>query len=128
MLETNLDLLLVDDESDMVRGLARILRAKGYCVDVAHSGEEAVEKTKVSKPDGLLMDIRMPGMNGVEAYRHIRRYCPDAFIIFMTAHSDLIEEARCEGASDVVTKPLDFEHLFPLLHAQRDSAARHKPK
>ena len=110
-----LELLVVDDEPDMVRGLRRILRAQGHRVDVAHSGEEAVEKTKQMQPDGLLMDIRMPGMNGVEAYRHIRRQCPDAFVVFMTAYSDLVEEARQEGAIEVLAKPLDIEHLCPLL-------------
>ena len=115
MAEATLDLLVVDDEPDMVRGLRRILRARGYRVDVAHSGEEAIEKANEREPDGLLMDIRMPGIDGVEAYRHIQRQCPDAFVIFMTAYSNLAEEARQEGAAEVLAKPLDIEHLGPLL-------------
>ncbi len=115
MSEATLDLLLVDDEPDMVRGLRRILLARGYRVDVAHSGQEAVEKTREHEPDGVLMDIRMPGMNGVEAYRHIRRQCPEVFVIFMTAYSDLAEQACQEGAVEVLSKPLEVEQLFPLL-------------
>jgi DNA-binding response OmpR family regulator len=61
------------------------------------------------------MDIRMPGIDGVEAYRHIRRQCPGTFVIFMTAYSNLADEARREGAAEVLAKPLDIEHLCPLL-------------
>ncbi len=114
-MDANLDLLLVDDEQDLVRGLSRILRSWGYRVDVAHSGEEAIKKSKLRQPDGLLMDIRMPGMNGVEAYRQIRQQCPDVFVVFMTAYSELAEEARREGAAEILAKPLDVANLCPLL-------------
>ena len=76
----NLDLLLVDDEVDMLRGLGRILRSEGYRVDMAHSGEEALEKLKNTNPKGVLMDIRMPGMSGIETSRHIRTARPSVAV------------------------------------------------
>jgi two-component system NtrC family response regulator/two-component system nitrogen regulation response regulator GlnG len=107
--------LVVDDEPDMARGLRRILRAKGYEVDVAYSGEQAVERVRQCAPEGILMDLKMSGIDGLEAYRRIRSICPTVFVIFMTAHSSMVEEARTEGAVDVLTKPLDPEATCDLI-------------
>lgn len=100
-------MLVVDDEPDMARGIIRILKLEGYDVHSAASGEEAIVQAKEFQPDGILMDIKMPGIDGVEAYRQIRTICPNAFVIFMTAFSSLVREARDEGAVEVLTKPLD---------------------
>ena len=100
-------MLVVDDDPDMTRGIRRILKLKGYEVHIAGSGEEAIEQAREWQPDGILMDIKMPGIDGVEAYRHIRTDCPNAFVIFMTAFSSLVDDAREEGAVEVLTKPLD---------------------
>ena len=122
-----LNLLLVDDEPDMVRGLGRILRSRGYRVHVAHNGEEAVRQATELQPDGVLMDIRMPGMNGVEAFRHIRRACPNTFVLFMTAYSDMADEARNEGAVDVLSKPLEVDQVIHERPARSGSACLTKP-
>ncbi|MFT5523283.1 MAG: two-component system response regulator HydG [Pirellulaceae bacterium] len=108
-------ILVVDDEPDMARGLRRILRINGYDVQIAHSGEEAIDRSREWPPDGILMDIKMPGIDGVEAYRQIRVMCPNAFVVFMTAFSSLVDEAREEGAVDVLTKPLDPAETCELL-------------
>lgn len=100
-------MLVVDDEPDMAKGLRRILELKGYDVRIALSGEEAIEESREWEPDGVLMDLKMPGIDGVEAYREIRTICPNAFVIFMTAFSSMVEQARDEGAVEVLTKPLD---------------------
>lgn len=108
-------MLVVDDEPDMANGLRRILKLQGYDVHIAHSGEEAVDQAREWMPNGILMDLKMPGMDGVEAYRQIRTICPNAFVIFMTAFSSMVEQAREEGAVDVLTKPLDPEATCELI-------------
>ncbi|MEM7354543.1 MAG: response regulator [Acidobacteriota bacterium] len=110
-------LLVVDDNEGMVATLEDILGAAGYCIDVAYSGHEAVERVKQRQPDGILMDIRMPGMNGVEAFREIKRLSPESFVIFMTAYaaSALVEDAKQEGAIEVIAKPLDLQYVMALI-------------
>jgi len=106
-----IQLLVVDDEADMRNGLSRNLKTRGYRVSMASTGEEAVRQAGEVSPDGVLMDIRMPGINGVEAFRRIRDKCPGSFVIFMTAHSDLSDEAAILGAGEVLIKPFDFARL-----------------
>ncbi len=119
-------LLVVDDDEGMVATLRDILGASGYGVDVAFSGREAVEQVKTRRPDGILMDIRMPEMNGVEAFRKTKKLAPKSFVIFMTAFSEsaLVEDARREGALNVVPKPLDVPNLLQLIQRAADPAAK----
>ncbi len=123
-------LLVVDDDEGMVATLRDILGASGYGVDVAFSGQEAVEQVKTCRPDGILMDIRMPEMNGVEAFRKTKKLAPESFVIFMTAFSEsaLVEAARREGALKIVPKPLDVPHLLQLIeHAAGPAVANGGP-
>ncbi len=119
-------LLVVDDDEGMVATLRDILGASGYGVDVAFSGREAVERVKNHRPDGILMDIRMPGLNGIEAFRQTKELAPESFVIFMTAFSEsaLVEDARREGALKVVPKPLDVPNLLQLIKHAAGPAAR----
>ena len=109
--------LVVDDEEDMVATLDDVLTEFGYSVDTATSGQEALERVRVRVPDCILMDIRMPGMDGVETFREIKRLCPECSVIFMTAYSasHLVEEALAEGAIEVLAKPLDPERVLTLI-------------
>ncbi len=111
--------LVVDDDEGMVATLRDILAAAGYEVDVAYSGSEAIERVRRHPPDCILMDVRMPGIDGVEAFREIKRLSSASFVIFMTAYaaSHLVEEAWREGAVEVVAKPLDPEHVLSLIDA-----------
>lgn len=123
--DAKLRVLVVDDDQSMVATLRDILQATGHEVDVAYSGTEAIEVVGELRPDCILMDIRMPGPNGVEAFREIRRLSPQSFVIFMTAYSDssLVDEARSEGAVEVLPKPLDLELLLRLIKSTAERTA-----
>ena len=109
--------LIVDDDKGMVTTLKDILGACGHQALHAESGHEAIEHARTGTPHAVLMDIRMPGLNGVDTFRELKRLAPDAYVIFMTAYatSELVEEARREGAIEVLPKPIDMELLLDLL-------------
>jgi len=106
-------ILVVDDEVWACDPIKRFLEKKGYDVTVAHSGEDALEKVKNEKPDLMLLDIRMPGMDGMEALRRIREIDKDVGIIMVTAVKDegMAKDAIKKGADEYVTKPIDLNHL-----------------
>ncbi len=105
--------LIVDDDDGIRRSLARVIRNVGYDVDTAEDGLAAVESAKSFRPDLLVIDLRMPGIDGVEAYRRIRVDDPEVAAIFMTAYSsaNLVEDAFGLGAHQVLSKPIDIDRL-----------------
>ncbi len=96
--------LVADDNRTMTEALRDVLEAKGYEVTVAFDGVEAVEKVSEAEFDCVLMDIRMPRMNGVEAFKQIKKLSRETNVILMTAYSveALIDEARSEGVLAVL--------------------------
>ncbi|TEU11320.1 MAG: response regulator [Anaerolineales bacterium] len=112
-------LLLVDDEQGMRDTLADILEEFGLRTDQAANGLEAVEKVKTQEYGLVLMDIRMPVMDGVEALRQIKELCSELPVIMMTAYTQAAEvaEAHRQGAETVVYKPLDIPGLLGLISA-----------
>ncbi|MBI1987396.1 MAG: response regulator [Nitrospinae bacterium] len=117
-----LNVLVVDDDIHLTETLSDILEGEGYEVEVAHDGFEAVEKARVRFFDCILMDIRMPGMNGVEAFKEIKRISPETPVVMMTAYSlyNLIEEAKQEGVLAVLPKPLDLRKILSSLEEMRE--------
>ncbi len=112
-----LRILVVDDDQDFAESLAELLQAWGHQVQVAFSGEEAVQKFAEQEFDLTFMDVKMPGMNGVEAFLEIRKLKADAQVIMMTAFrvEDLLQKAVDKGAVGVLHKPLDPNLLSILL-------------
>jgi len=110
-------LLLVDDEQGMRDTLADILEETGLQIDQAADGLEAVDKVSTRSYGLVLMDIRMPVMNGVEALRRIKVLRPGLPVVMMTAYTAAaeVEEARRQGAEAVLYKPLDIPQLLNLL-------------
>ena len=111
-------MLIVDDDPGMTETLADILTDMGYEVAVAENGYRAIEMTRQNKYDLALMDIKMPGINGVETFKKVKRISPQTRVIMMTAYSveDLVREALKEGAYDVIYKPIDIDKLVFLLN------------
>ena len=114
---TQASVLVVDDNEDLLETFAMILRRRGFNVDTAENGAVAVDKFKARHFDVTLMDIVMPEMNGVEAFRKIREVKPGAAVILMTAYSEqkLIEMALDEGAHRVVNKPMRIDQMIDMI-------------
>ena len=109
--------LVVDDNQDLLETFSRILKRRGFNVATAENGISAVDKFKEHRFDVTLMDIVMPEMNGVEAFRKIREMDPEAMVILMTAYSEeeLMQTARNEGAHRIIHKPIRIDQLINLL-------------
>ena len=110
-------ILVVDDDVDTCRNLADILSDLGYRVDVAHDGPAALEAIRARPYDVALIDFKMPGMNGLEVYREIRRLRPGTVALIVSAYTDPAtrNEALGAGVWEVVPKPVDFPKLLQLV-------------
>ncbi|MCM2359881.1 MAG: diguanylate cyclase [Geobacteraceae bacterium] len=119
-------ILVVDDNRGMVKTICDILKAKGFESILAYSGEEAVEKVKADRPGCVLMDLRMPGIDGVKTLEQIRKVAPALPVLLITAYAteEQVEEAKRHGVSAVLTKPLDIQEFFCLL-SQLGKGERH---
>ncbi len=115
--KNNATILLVDDNVSQSKSMAFILQRKGYSVSIAKDGPEAIEMVKGNGFDLIFMDIKMPIMNGVEAYKRIKKINPDCKVIMMTAYAveDLVEEALQEGAYGILYKPLDISKVVDII-------------
>jgi len=109
--------LIVDDNENLCKTLSFILNRKGYTTTTAHDGPDAIKQTEETPFDLTLMDIKMPLMNGVEAYKKIKRLRPKAAVVMMTAYSveELVQEALEEGAFGIIYKPLDIDKVISLI-------------
>lgn len=110
-------ILIVDDNIGQCKTMSFILERNGYAVAAADNGPEAIAIVEKSPVDIIFMDIKMPVMNGVEAYKKIKRISPGTKVIMMTAYAveDLVEEALQEGAYAIIYKPLDIEKVLELV-------------
>jgi len=109
--------LVVDDEKNIRVTLADILVGEGYEVRTADTGEKAVKLCHKQRFDVVLLDVRMPGMDGFEAFRLIRRERQDTCVIMMSAYStqEFRQVALDEGAAAFLRKPLDVERVLELI-------------
>jgi len=110
--------LIVDDAPDTLEIIQKLLHYEGYDVAMASTGEEGVKKVEEEKPDVVLMDINLPGIDGTEALRRIRIINPLQCVIMLTAFATLDNAVRAlkEGASDFVKKPFENEHLIHIVN------------
>lgn len=113
----NLKILIVDDQPGMCETLSDIFEDYGYCSKSAQDGFAAIEMNKRITFDIILMDIIMPGMNGVEALKVIKKINPNVVVILMTAYTapDLIMEAQKAGVYECLTKPFKPSRLLKII-------------
>ena len=113
------NILVVDDLRSSRLTLGGILEDEGHNVVLAENGYQAIEAAKQIPFDLIFMDIKMPGINGVQTFREVKKINPKAAVIMMTAYSveDLVREALEEGAYAVVYKPFDIEHVVSIIES-----------
>ncbi|MFO8037458.1 MAG: response regulator transcription factor [Anaerolineales bacterium] len=107
-------LLIVDDEKAVRDALEDVLRLEDYQVESVASGEQALEAFNEKQFDLVLLDIKMPGISGIEVMRHAKRQTPDTKVIILTGHGSLESaiEALRSGASDYILKPYDSKDIM----------------
>jgi two-component system response regulator HydG len=110
-------ILIVDDDPGMTDTLSDILFEKGYDVDTTDNGYQAIKMVKKKAYDFALMDIKMPGINGVETFKKVHEINPETKVIMMTAYfvNDLIKEALKGGIFDIFHKPLDIGKVIKMI-------------
>ncbi len=106
--------LVVDDEEAVCWTLQRALRREGYDVAVASSAEEAFDRAREHCPDAIVLDVRLPGMDGLSALAKLRQLTGDAPVIIVTAHGNLSTAVRAveNGAFEYLAKPFDLDQAL----------------
>lgn len=106
-------ILIVDDQKGVRRLLEELFKKDGWEVQLAADGKEAIQRADEFLPDIILMDMKMPNMNGLEASRIILNNISDLDIIMMTAYGemDVVKEALDAGVKKCITKPFDIINL-----------------
>jgi DNA-binding NtrC family response regulator len=109
--------LIVDDDNDLRAVVGDVLKDEGFETIEAQDGKAALGLLKKGGPDAVLLDMRMPGMSGIEVLQKIRKSDPHLPVIMMTAHGDVptAVDAIRDGAYDFILKPPDFDKLIITL-------------
>lgn len=123
-------LLLVDDEDDFRQTLAKRLAKKGIPPEQAENGEKALSILEKKEMDVVVLDVKMPGMDGIEVLRHIKKKHPRTEVIFLTGHAatqDGVDGIKT-GAFDYLSKPIEFEHLLSKIKQAYEKVEREEEK
>jgi DNA-binding response OmpR family regulator len=118
-------ILVVDDDPGMLDTLMDVLSATGYETSVAASGNAALEMAQAGRFDLVLMDVQMPGLNGVQVLHALRVLDPTIVVIMMTAYTgdELVAESQRTTGFSVLSKPLDLDQVLPLVKSIVSSRA-----
>jgi len=110
-------LLLVDDEVDFLEAMTPALTRRGFRVRAAADGPAALQVLWTEPVDVVVLDVKMPGMNGVEVFHEIRRVAPGLPVILLTGHGSIPQafETSRDGVADYLTKPCDADHLAEVV-------------
>ena len=117
-------ILLVDDEQDFLDALSERMRARGMDVATSSSAEDALVTAEKGNFDAVVLDLRMPGMDGLEALRILKQKDPKLQVILLTGHATVQQsvEAMKQGALDLLEKPADIETLTEKI---KQASAQH---
>lgn len=112
------NILIVDDQKGVRRLLEELFKKEGWEVHMASDGKEAIEQVGVLRPDMILMDMKMPNMNGLEASQKILEKHGDINIIMMTAYGEMeiVNKALDAGVKKCITKPFDIMDLRNMVN------------
>lgn len=118
-------ILITDDNIEFCSNVKDILELEGFEADSVHNGIDAIKAIQKESYGLVLMDIKMPVMNGVETFKKIKLIAPETPVIMMTAYAveDLIKEALNEGAFGAFYKPVDFKKLLASINDARQNGA-----
>lgn len=107
-------ILVVEDEKDLARIIKNKLEKEHYSVDTAYNGEKAIDLTIVNKYDLIILDLMLPGKNGLEVLQELRDWGDDTPVLVLTARDSLENKVKGlnMGADDYLTKPFAFEELI----------------
>jgi len=112
-------ILIVEDNDDLARGLANNLEIEGFGVEIAHDGTRGLERLRTSRPDLVILDLMLPGMDGYRVLSTLRDDADDVPVLILTARTEEKDKVRGfrEGADDYVTKPFGLLELIGRVHA-----------
>lgn len=111
------NILVIDDELDMCEALRDFLTDKGYMVNLCTEGEKALEIVRKLFPDIIILDIKMPGMDGLKVLKELKRFSKDTKAFIITAYGDVdtARQALKLGAIDCINKPFDGSKIIALI-------------
>ncbi len=123
-------ILVVDDAPDTLEIIQTLLHYEGYDVITASTGEEGLKKAEEEKPEVILLDINLPGIDGNEALRRIRQINPHQCVVMLTAFATVENaiQALKEGVSDFLKKPFENEHLIHIVNQSVEKSRTLKEK
>jgi DNA-binding NtrC family response regulator len=121
MKKEKLKILLVDDEKEFVESLSERLELRNLEADVVYDGEQALDALKKGKHDVMVLDLRMPGIDGIEVLRQAKKRNPNVQVVVLTGHGTDKDEAMAKklGAIAYLKKPVDIDHLIGALKREK---------
>lgn len=125
-----LRVLIVDDEDELVSALKERLALRGFEADGVTTGEEALEFLRFRPCDVMLLDVKMPGLGGLEVIRRVKGDHPELEVILLTGHGSVksVEEGMALGAFDYLMKPVKIDNLVRILMAAGSKRGREAPE
>ena len=130
MIKIPINILIVDDEEDFVEILCLRLQDQGHNVKGVHDGQACLQALQEEEFDVVILDVKMPGMDGIETLHEIKRLAPIAEVILLTGHGSIetAVDGMKLGAFDYLRKPAAFDELLEKLEAARKRKAEQEER